>query len=60
MTFLQSQFDKILMTFLVLVMCSFAYSKNEKLVTFALQAASGCMGSLITLVVTKRHSETEK
>jgi hypothetical protein len=53
MTFLQTQFDKLLMAALVLAMCGLALLTNEKLTAFALQAAGGCMGCLLTLVTAR-------
>lgn len=56
MTFWRTQFDKALMTFMVVGMCALAYvaASNEKLSGFALQAAAGCLGCLLTLVTARR------
>lgn len=52
----RGQFDKALMTFMVVGMCALAFfaSSNEKLSGFALQAAAGCLGCLLTLVTARR------
>jgi hypothetical protein len=57
-TFWRSQFDKLLMTGLVVLFCGlslFGYW-NEKMQSFALQAASGCLGCIFTLVTARRPS----
>ena len=55
MTWLQSQFDKILITSMALVMCALTFTTNDKLTAFALTTAGSCIGCLLTLV-TARHS----
>jgi hypothetical protein len=56
-TWLQSQFDKLLMAGIFLLLCGLAsfLPGNDKLVTFVLQAASGCLGCLLTLVTQRRN-----
>jgi hypothetical protein len=56
-TWLQSQFDKLLMTFLILVFCCLALLVGGKLEDFSKQAAGGCLGSLVTLVTTRRRDK---
>jgi uncharacterized membrane protein YjjP (DUF1212 family) len=59
-TFWRSQFDKLIVTFLFILMCGLAkWSANDdKLSTFALQSAAGLIGCLLTLV-TSRKGNTE-
>jgi len=54
-TWLQSQFDKLLMTFLIIAFSVFALLVGGKLEAFSLQAAGGCLGSLVTLVTARRN-----
>lgn len=54
MTWIQSQFDKLLMAFFVLALCGFSLATNEKVSAFALQGAAGCLGCLLTLVTARR------
>lgn len=62
MSFWKTQFDKMLMTAMVVAFCAFAYlsGNNEKLnsfATFALQSAAGCLGCLLTLVTGRRTND---
>lgn len=59
------QFDKLLMALFVAGFCGLAFAclfvgKDagvwDKLTAFALQAASGCLGCLLTLVTARRNS----
>jgi hypothetical protein len=56
MTWLQTQFDKLLMAAFVLLLCGLSLAGNEKLTAFALQGAAGCMGCLLTLVTARRNA----
>ena len=59
--FWRSQFDKALVATLFLAMCGLAYvaQSNKELVTFALQAASGLVGCLLTLVTARRPASPD-
>jgi len=51
---MQAQFDKVLMSFFVLVLTGIALVSNDKVSAFALQGAAGCLGCLLTLVTARR------
>ena len=56
-TWMQSQFDKLLMAGLFMCLCGLAslLPTHDKLVSFFLQSAAGCLGCLTTLVTQRRN-----
>lgn len=54
---LKGSYDKNLMVIMIVAMCALALlaPSNDKLAAFALQAASGCLGCLLTLVTAHRN-----
>jgi hypothetical protein len=56
-TWLQSQFDKLLMAGLFVCLCGLAslLPGNDRLDAFFLQSAAGCLGCLLTLVTQRRN-----
>lgn len=61
MTFLKTQFDKIMCAMLFLAMCALAFfaAGNEKFSAFALQGAASLLGCLLTLVTARRGANNE-
>ncbi len=61
MTFWRSQTDKFLMTALFLAMCLLASWPHvtDRVATFALQAAAGLLGCLLTLVTGRRPAQPD-
>jgi hypothetical protein len=59
MTWLQTQFDKILMSSLILFFCGLAWLVTGTVQAFALTSAGGCMGCLLTLVTARRTAGPE-
>lgn len=58
MKWFQNQYDKNLMSVLFIGSCGFAMATgNDKIQAFALQAAAGLLGCLLTLVTAKRNAD---